>query len=164
MRSLRVSDVRLDGPLICRAVTYLTLAFGYLLLIGGLCIMVLSPSAAQTGLSNFVSNSIVSFVNQVPGMPVNLSSIMSGGDTLIGLFSWITGVIILVVGMGLQIKNRFAKSIGLIIFALALVLDFVAFLVSGILGATDAFTGIFTNAFFLYLFSKMNVKRKIEIA
>ena len=153
----KIPRVQFDKTTLKRAVSLVTVALGYLLIVGGLFTIVLSASLpTKTADTDPTVQSVTFAMSQIPGIPLNLRDLATDGLTTIGLVSWIIGLNILFIGMGLVVGHRFAKWIAMGVFALATFFNFTAFLTQGVLGSSGAFVGIFINGLFVYLFSKLD--------
>jgi hypothetical protein len=145
-----------DRTLITDLLTKFTITFGVVLIIGGLYLMMTDPAAStQVAQTNSATQSVVSVMDWIPGIPFYISSLVNAGATAIGLVSWILGIDFLLVGLGFWVRNRIARLIGLMIFILAAIFQFVQFLYLGILGSPTSIIEFLVDGIFVYfLFSK----------
>jgi len=144
-----------DCYLVTDLIAKLVLTFGVMLIIGGLY-LIMGVSGPQT---TAAVNSFVSTVEWIPGIPLYLSSLANTSAPTIGLVSWIVGADLLLVGLGLWVRDRLAHLIAMGIFALAAFFQFIVVLYGGILGATASFFGLCVDAvLFYFLLSKFDAK------
>jgi len=133
-----------------------SVTIGIILLIGGLFLVAIALNLPATPSSEIesITQSVALIIDQIPGVPVNINDLTS--LTLIGVVSWITGLNILLIGLGLWVKSKLAKWIAFGVFAFAAITDLFQFLLSGIIGAPGAVPGILINAVFLYFIYKLD--------
>jgi lysylphosphatidylglycerol synthetase-like protein (DUF2156 family) len=157
MKPPKMPGFRLNRSLVTDALLLVPITLGVLLLVAGLLIIILSASLpAQASDVDSTTQSIVFVMSQIPGVPLNFNDLANGSLTMIGMVSWIIGLDIILIGLGLRARSRFAKWIAMGVFVIAAFFDLVTFLNVGILGSFGAFIGIFINGFFVYLFSKVD--------
>jgi len=70
--------------------------------------------------------------------------------TIAGIVVWMLGFDILLVGLGLWVRHRGARWVGVIIFGLAAFFDFVQFLLLGLLGAPTSSIELIVNSLILW--------------
>jgi hypothetical protein len=63
---------------------------------------------------------------------------------------------VLLVGLGLWAKSKFAKWVAMVIFSLAAYFDFVQFLFLGLLGSSSSLIGMFVNGSIVFLLTKLD--------
>jgi hypothetical protein len=93
----------------------------------------------------------------VPGMPLELSDLGASGLAMVGIVTWIIGLDLLLVSLGLSVKNRVAKYVAIVFFALAAYFDFVQFLLKGLSGAMFSVIGLALNITIVYFLFKTEV-------
>lgn len=149
-----------NRALITDLVAKLVITFGVVLLVGGLYLMLTQPSiAAQSVQSGTAVETVVSTVNWIPGIPFYIGDLANLSSSIVGLVSWIVGLDLLLVGLGLWVRNRLAHFAALAIFALSAYFQFIQFIQWGIVGAPTAVVQLCADVFFLYfLFSKFDQK------
>jgi hypothetical protein len=157
---LKVKDYMDNRTLITDLLTKLIITFGVVLIVGGLYLMITSPSAlTQFAQTKLATQSAVSTVDWIPGIPFYIGDLANVSATTIGLVSWILGVDFLLVGLGFWIRNRIARLVGLMIFVLAAIFQFLQFLYFGILGSPTSIIELFADGIFAYfLFSKFDTQ------
>jgi hypothetical protein len=144
-----------DRPLITDIISKLIITFGVVLLISGLYLMLTGSSLlGQEPLSNTAMETATAIVSWVPGIPFSASDLAGYNVTTIGLVSWIVGLDLLLVGLGVWARHRLALLAAVIIFALAAGFQFWQFFTLGIAGAPASLVGLCINgviAYFLFL-------------
>lgn len=137
----------INRPLITDFIAKLVITFGAVLIVGGLYLMILNPSGSVQ------SQSASSIVNWVPGIPFYISALINVGASTIGLVSWIIGVDLLLIGLGLWVRHRLARIAAISIFGLSATFEFIQFLYFGFLGAPVSILELsvdFIIAYFLF--------------
>jgi hypothetical protein len=137
----------------------ISVTMGIVLMIAGLATIIL-PTTLPSQFSdlNLLQNSITQILSILPGIPLIIQDLSSYGLTAIGITTWIVGIDLLAVGLGLWRKNNLAKWVAILIFALGAYFDFVQFLLSGLIGAPTAIIGLALNVLVLFLLWKANFK------
>lgn len=153
---IRIPVIHISSSLMADMLFLISATLGVVLLFGGLFILILSSSLPPkvSGVDSTVE-SMVFIISQIPGIPLNLNDLANYGLTMIGLTSWILGLNVLLIGLGIWVRNKLAKWIAMGTFTFAVFFNFVNFLYLGILGAPMAFIGIFVDGLLLFLFSKL---------
>lgn len=129
-------------------ISKLVITFGVVLIVGGLYLMITaSGSAPQT---SSAINSVLSVADWIPGIPFYINALANNSLTTIGLVSWFVGLDLLLVGLGLWIRDKFARFTALTIFALSALFQFIQFLYAGILGAPTSFIVLCIDAILVY--------------
>jgi hypothetical protein len=157
----KLKNLLSDRALITNLLARLIIAFGVVLIVGGLYLMITDVSAStqaqQTGL---LATSAVSTLDWIPGIPFYIGDLANASATAIGLVSWILGVDFVLVGLGLWIRSGLARLAALIIFVLAAYFQFVQFLLLGILGSPISIIEFSIDGVFAYfLFSKFDSQK-----
>lgn len=125
-----------DHTLITDLMAKLIITFGVVLIVGGLYLLISNPdNAAQAVTASQTRQSAVSIVNWVPGIPFNIGDLATLGTSTIGLICWITGVDLLLVGLGLWVRHKFARIAAITIFVFAASFQFIQFITLGLLGS-----------------------------
>ena len=133
------------------ALSLLVIAIGIVLLVGGLFIMFADPSnSTHTGASLPVQ-SVASTVGMIPGIPFYMSDLTQSGTNVIGLFSWIVGLDLLLIGLGLWVRHRLARLTALVVFTLAEYFNFIQFLLYGVLGSPSSVFQMSVDTLCLYV-------------
>jgi hypothetical protein len=154
MKTPKTLASQLNGSLAANALFLITVTLGLLLLVGGLFTMILSASLPdKIGDFESTTQSIVFATSEIPRVLVNLGDSASGSPATMGIVSWIIGIDILFIGLGLWAKSRLAKWIAMGVFASSTFFNFVTFLNVGVLGSFSAFMGIFIDGSLIYLSS-----------
>ncbi len=141
-----------------KTISLVSVSLGGLLLVLGLLML-----AVDTGLFmnptrvSLVSSNFLSTLAQFPGIPFDLTELTTSPATIAGIVVWILGLDIMLVGLGLWVKNRFARYTGIIVFGLAAFFDFSKFLLSGILGAPSSVIELIANSIILYCLFKSEI-------
>jgi hypothetical protein len=146
-----------NKSLIADALFITSITVGVVLLVGGLFITILSASLPTkvSGVDS-MTRSIVFVMGLIPGIPLSFGDLVNNGLAIVGIVSWIIGFDVLLVGLGLWAKNKFAKWVALVIFALAAYFDFVQFLFLGLLGSPSSVIGTLINGLIVYLLFKVD--------
>jgi lysylphosphatidylglycerol synthetase-like protein (DUF2156 family) len=87
----------------------------------------------------------------IPGVPFYMGDVAQGGANVIGLVSWIVGLDLLLIGLGLWVRHRLAWLAAVVVFTLAAYFNFVQFLLHGVLGAPTSVFEMFIDTFLLYV-------------
>ncbi len=141
-----------DRPLITDLISKLVITFGVVLIIGGLFLIL-----TVKGASSQAVQTVVSSVNWVPGIPFYIGQLANLSTSTIGLVSWLIGLDLLLVGLGLWVRHRLARFTALAMFALAACFQFVQFLYLGAVGAPASFAGLFVDGILVYfLFARFD--------
>jgi hypothetical protein len=148
-----------DYALITDLISKFTLTFGVILIVGGLYLMIGNPEApvyvAQT---TRVGNQIIlTVVDWIPGIPFSVADLGGLDAVVAGSAYWIVGVDLLLVGLGLWVRHKFARLAGVIIFGVAAFFQFAQLMLSGVLGAPMSIFGFLINsAIAVLLFSRFD--------
>ncbi|MGD6850486.1 MAG: hypothetical protein ACQCN6_00320 [Candidatus Bathyarchaeia archaeon] len=151
----KVSKLTADRPLVTDIISKLIITFGVVLLISGLYLMLVdSGLMGQEPLANSAMQTATAVVSWVPGIPFSTSDLVGYNITTIGLVSWIVGIDLLLVGLGVWARHRLALLAAVVIFVLAAGFQFYQFFMLGIAGAPASLVGLCINgviAYFLFL-------------
>jgi hypothetical protein len=98
-------------------------------------------------------------LGSIPGVPINTYDLSETSLALTGMVSWIIGLNILLVGLGMWRKNKLAKWIAVVIFALSGYFNFIQILLLGLVGAPLSIAGLITNSLILYLLWKADFRQ-----
>lgn len=129
----------------------LVMTFGVVLIIGGLYLMLFN-----SGTSPESSMLAVSTLGWIPGIPFSVGDLSQRGTSVVGLASWVIGVDLLLVGLGFWVRNKLARFIGMAIFMLATIFQFIGFLYAGIIGSPSSAVGFCVNGVLVFfLFSRL---------
>lgn len=143
-----------DRTLITDLISKLVITFGVVLIVGGLYLMI-----TDAGNSTQTVETMVSAVDWVPGIPFYIANLENVSASIIGLVAWIVGLDLLLVGLGLWVRNELARFAALAIFALSAYFQLIQFLHLGIVGAPAATVQLCADGFLIYfLFSKFDQK------
>ncbi len=146
---------------ITNALFIITTTVGIVLVVGGLSAIILaSTMTASTSDAELMHQSVMSVLGPLPGVPINIQDLGDASLSSTGLVSWIIGLNLLVVGLGLWQRSKFAKWVAIIIFGLAAFFNFAQFMFFGVLGAPAAIVGLFINVLILYLLIKADFNIK----
>lgn len=146
-----------NKSLIADVIFVTSMTSGVVLLVGGLFITILAASLPEriSGVDS-LAQSIVFVMGQIPGVPLSLEDLINNGLATVGIVSWIIGFDVLLVGLGLWVKSKFAKWVAMMIFSLAAFFDFVRFLFLGLLGSSNSLIGMFVNGSIVFLLTKLD--------
>jgi hypothetical protein len=135
-----------------------TVTAGVISLVGGLSIVLFAASLpAKVSGVDAMTKSVVFVMNQIPGIPFELSDLSnSGGLTLVGIALWVMGFDVLLLGLGLWARSKLAKWVALMVFSVAAFFDLAQFLLLGLLGSPSSVIGIFVNGLIAYLLTKLD--------
>jgi len=144
-----------DHTLMTDLITKFVLTFGVVLIIGGLYLMLVGVTQpAQTTLA---INSVLSVIDWVPGIPFYIGALSNDNAAIIGVVSWVIGLDLFLIGLGLWIRHKLARFLALAIFAIAACFQFVEFLYLGIMGSPPSIVGLCSDAIIAYfLLSKFD--------
>jgi len=144
--------------LITDLIAKLVITFGVVLIVGGLYLMITDGDAAtQAAQTSVAAKTAVSLFNWVPGIPFYIGDLANSSTSTVGLVSWIVGLDLLLVGLGLWVRHRLARFTALMIFVLAAFFQFVQFLYLGILGAPASVLELCVDGILVYfLLSKFD--------
>jgi len=147
-----------DYSLITDLMSKFTITFGVVLIVGGLYLMIVNPgSFAALTQTNQSVNSAVTAIGWLPGVPLYLGDLNNIGSITVGSVSWILGIDLLLIGLGLWVRHKLARMAAIIIFVLAAFFEFIQFILLGALGSPISLIDFLVNAIFAYfLFSKFD--------
>ena len=133
-------------------VSKLVMTLGVVLLFGGLYLMILnSGSLSQATQTNVAAQSVIDTAKWIPGIPFNIGDLSGCSISVIGLVLWVMGINLLLTGLGLWVRHRLARLIAIGIFLFASILQFVQFLLYGVLGSPQALVLLAADAAIAYL-------------
>jgi len=136
---------------------------GIMLTISGLFVMILAATLpAEVSGVELLQQSVLSVLGLIPGVPINMNDLEGSSLTAIGMVSWIVGLDLLVVGLGLWVRSKVARWIAIIVFTSSVFFNFVQFLLLGLLGAPMATVSLLVNALILYLLWKVDLEDQTE--
>ena len=147
-----------DRTLITDLVAKFTITFGVVLIVSGLYLMIVNPSASShVAQSSQNVQSAVAAVDWIPGIPFYVGELSNVGAVSVGSVSWILGVDLLLVGLGLWVRHRLARLAAITIFGLAAFFQFIQFLLLGVVGSPISVVELFVDGAIVYcLFSKFD--------
>jgi hypothetical protein len=147
-----------NRTLITDLIAKLVITFGVVLIVGGLYLMVTDVDASsQVAKTSLAAKTAVSLFNWVPGIPFYIGDLANLSASTVGLVSWLVGLDLLLVGLGLWVRHTLARFTALMIFVLAAFFQFVQFLYLGILGAPTSVIELCIDGILIYLlFSKFD--------
>ena len=147
-----------DRTLITDLLAKLIITFGVVLIVGGLYLIITGASVStQVAQTNLAAKSAVSTVDWIPGIPFYIGDLANVSVTAIGLVSWILGIDLLLVGLGIWVRHPLARLAALMIFTLAAFFQFVQFLLLGILGSPISIIELCVDGVIVYfLLSKFD--------
>jgi len=128
----------------------LLIVVGVVLLVGGLFLMFEDLNSTQAG-KGLPVQSVASIMSMIPGIPFYIGDLTQSGANVIGLVSWIVGLDLLLIGLGLWARHRLAWLASLLVFTLAAYFNFVQFLLYGIIGAPVSVVEMSIDVFLLYV-------------
>jgi len=145
-----------DRAFVTDLVTKLVITFGVVLIVSGLYLMIVNPSAsAQTN----GAQSALSASDWIPGIPFYIGALSNVSAIIVGSVSWILGVDLVLVGLGLWVRHRLARLAAMMFFALAAFFQFVQFLLLGVIGSPISIIEFFIDAILVYfLFSEFDTR------
>ncbi len=93
------------------------------------------------------------------GIPFSVGD-LSGLSTIVaGSVYWIIGIDLLLVGLGLWVRHKFAQLAAILMFAIAAAFQFFQFLLLGVFGSSASVVMLLVNAVFAYfLYSKFDAQ------
>jgi hypothetical protein len=129
----------------------LIITFGLALIMAGLYFMIVYVRAStQSGQTDLAANSAVSALDWIPGIPFYTGDLANFSFAAIGLVSWILGISLVLVGLGLRAKHTLARLAALAIFASAAFFQFIQFLLLGILGSPTSVIELCADGVIVY--------------
>ncbi|MCW4024998.1 MAG: hypothetical protein NWF01_08190 [Candidatus Bathyarchaeota archaeon] len=138
-------------------VSKLTITFGIILIIGGIYLMIECPSSSSQLAQTTQDLQPAFSIDLVPGVPLSMAELAGLDAITFGSVSWIIGVDLLLVGLGLWVRHKVARLAAMLIFTLAAFFQFSEFLFLGFLNAPFSFIMFIVNAVFVFfLFSKFD--------
>ena len=150
-RHVFLSTGQSRGKIAADTISFLSIGLGWLLLVLGLLLMVAdSGSLVSSSGVSLVFNSVLFIMARCPGIPLSISDLTRSSATIAGIVVWMLGLDILLVGLGLWVRRRGARWVGVIIFGLAAFFDFVQFLLFGLLGAPSSSIELILNSLILW--------------
>jgi hypothetical protein len=156
-RMLRIKRPFLNNSYITDLLSIFVITFAIVLILNGIILMTTTP--AQDNSKGVTSQFAVAVVNSIPGIPFTIADLSQYSLSEIGLVSWIIGLNFLLIGLGLWVKHKFARMIGLIVFGLASFFQATQFLLLGLVGSPISIIEMALNILIAYLlFSKFEVK------
>ena len=138
-----------DNGLITDILAKLIITFGVVLIIAGIYLMIVNPNVSSQ--ANVGTQTPVATVAWVPGIPFFAGDLANVNAIVVGSVSWILGVDLLLVGMGLWVRHRFARLAAIMTFSLAAFFQFIQFLLFGILGSPTSLVELGVNALLVFL-------------
>jgi hypothetical protein len=142
-----LSDRTLITDLICK----LTITFGVVLIVGGLYLMITASAVSTQAFQTYNAvKSTVDTINWIPGIPFYIGDLLSRGATIVGVVSWILGIDLLLLGLGLWVRHRFARFAAFAVFGLAAIFQFIQFLILGAMGSPSSIVEFLADAIIIY--------------
>jgi hypothetical protein len=132
----------------------MAVSLGVTLAVGGIFLIISDMTTVNPLTVKSTTKSMANIIDMFPGVPFSMSwpyDLVSSGITTVGLVTWIMGIDILLVGLGLWTRHKLAKMIGIVVFGLATCFDFMQFLFFGVSGAPVAVFGAVINGLIVYL-------------
>ena|GEM_PF-3406364 len=156
----KIVELTSDRPLIMDIIAKLTITFGVMLLISGLALMLSdSTLVSKVPLTDSTVESAAGVMSWIPGIPFNINETVSFNVTTAGLATWIVGIDLLLIGLGIWAKHRLAHLAAVVTFGLATIFQFQQFFTLGIIGAPASIIGLTINGTITYvLFATLNWK------
>jgi len=148
----RVKRYFANKELITDILSDLIITLGVVLIVGGLYLMVLDPSSSGQSVQTIVAaKSVTDTTAWIPGLPFFASDIADISSPAIGLVSWVMGINLLLTGLGLWIRHRLARFVAIAIFSISSAIQFVQFLMLGIMGSPYSIVLLILNVTIAYL-------------
>jgi hypothetical protein len=140
------------------------ITLGVVLIVGGIYLMILDPSSSnQTLQTTVAAKTVINTTAWIPGIPFFVNDLANCSITAIGLVSWLMGINLLLTGLGLWVRHGLARLVALSIFCLSASVQFVQFLLFGIIGSPNSVVLLILDAVILYLlFTKVD-SHKIKL-
>ena len=155
MKRPKALVLHLDKSLAIDALILATAAFGVTLLIGGLFLTILDANWIMgANETNSIAQSITRILEMLPGVPFPLNDLADSSTTVLGLISWVVGLDLLLVTLGLWTRHSMARWIAILVFSLAAYSDFTRFLLFGIVGSPSATVGLGFDCLMIYFLLK----------
>jgi lysylphosphatidylglycerol synthetase-like protein (DUF2156 family) len=137
-----------------RVVSLLSTIAGSVMLVGGVLLIFVDLTVAESDAIRNVALSYVQTFEQVIGFPLPSYGFANNSLSAIGIATCIVGFDLLMVSLGLLVRSKMARWIAIVIFALATFFDFALFLLQGIMGAPASLPGTFINGLMVYVLLK----------
>jgi hypothetical protein len=112
----RIKGYLSNESLITDIVAKLIITFGVVLIIAGLYLMIVNPVVSTQ--ANVSTQSPVATIEWIPGIPFYIGDLANVNAIVVGSVSWILGVDLLLVGMGLWGRHKIARFAAIIIWNL----------------------------------------------
>jgi len=145
-------------------ISLVSIGLGSVLLASSLLMLVLDTGFFMSSTHvSMVSNNFLNTVAQLPGIPFDLTELKTSPSTISGILVWILGLDIVLVGLGIWVKNRLARYAGITVFGLAAYFNFVKFLLFGILGSPSSIIELAVNSTILYLLFKSEIWTNVKV-
>jgi hypothetical protein len=160
----KIVEITSDLPLVSDFMAKLVITFGIVLLVSGLALMLSDSSlVSEVALADSAIDSAVGVISWVPGVPFNARELVGFNVTTAGLVSWVVGIDLLLIGLGVWIRYRIAHLAAVVMFSLAAAFQCQQFITLGITGAPSSITGISINVIIAYyLFAAFNCERYLN--
>lgn len=134
------------------------ITFGVVLVVAGLFLMITDVMIPSQTTSTKFGVATLSFL---PGVPFSVGDLANSSLSVLGLVSWIVGMDLVLVGLGLWVRHKLARFVALTIFSLSMIFQFVQFLLSGILGSPTSVVQIVVNGLVVFLlFSRFDFEKQ----
>jgi len=125
-----------DRTLITDMLARLIITFGIVLIVSGLYLMIINPGASSQAVqSGQTVQSAVSAVDWIPGIPFYVGDLSNVAAVTVGSISWILGVDMLLVGLGIWVRHPLARFAAIALFGLAAFFQLIEFFYLGVLGS-----------------------------
>ena len=156
----RLKDNLTNRALITNVLAGIIIGTGVVLIVSGLYLMIRDASASTQVAQTNLAKSAVSAADWIPGIPFYVGDLAKVSITVMGLVSWILGMDLLLVGLGVWVRHQLARFTALVIFGLAAFFQFVQFLLQGILGSPISVMELCVDGAIVYfLLSKFDSAR-----
>ena len=150
-RHVLLSTCKTISKIAADTISLLFIGLGWLLLVLGLFLMIAGTGSIVSSSSvSLAFNNVRFIMAQFPGIPFGPADLATSSESIGGIVVWMLGLDILLVGLGLWIRHRYARWIGVTIVGLAAFFDFVQFLLYGLLGAPGSVIELVVNSLILY--------------
>ncbi|MCW4005186.1 MAG: hypothetical protein NWF04_01100 [Candidatus Bathyarchaeota archaeon] len=126
------------------------ITLGVMLLVSGVYLMVVGETISDPSVHRSSVQAVISIIEWIPGIPILISELAKCSLTTIGIASWVIGINLLLVGLGLWIRHALARIATAVILLVSTALQVIQFMLSGAGGSPSSVFGTIINLTMLY--------------
>ncbi len=162
---IRLKNFLTNRKFITDVVVRLVITFGVILIIGGLYTLLMLTN--QVSQSSSAIDSVLTVIWWIPGIPLFLADVYDTTVTTIGIISFVLGIDLFLVGLGLWVRHPLARLTAIIIFGLGAFFQLVEFFYIGYMGipsySTPTIFALIVEVILLYfLLSRFDSKNRLK--